>query len=834
MVAPNPEYVEYEIRLNARSAMSELQNLATATTTYEKRVQAVRMEIDKLSKSMGVSFGAVKKSFMEADKALSDTGEGSVLFGQKSEQMWQKVEEGSKKGSNGIVNFGHVANIVFGMIIHQGINLVINAFQSMFSMALKGLRELETATYNLVQAERTLSEQGIDITPQGLDQSIQKLQKLDPLLSKIQATEAVSRVSSLVAPAVGLNAQEIDQLTQAIAILAVKNKGLGKSFEEVESQVSNAFLSGKVSVGINQLGVKITDQIVKDEALRLGLVKTADEYDKLTGKMQANIKARAMLSVLTQATSKDVAHLPEFFKTADAQFTIFQARMQDFFTKIGTLAAPILIKLFSTLAEGFQKATEWMDKNRDSLSVFTGILAEAVPIFLKLATIALKFSVAFADAIAKAISGLQSLINKLPFLKRAIETISGRTTPDIGAASDTPTGSSLEFSAGNESGNKRAEMLKEQEDKLTEIFKDARDKRLDIDRDYNNKLQDLSLNYAQKLEDIARNTSQKVADAQRDYSDKIADINRDTEQKKQDAIEESHKKSIEEEQKYQDELKKLREKYLMDLEDALHERDARQILRLMRQYQIDKDNAKKQREVDQQKAQEELQQKLVDIEKERKLKLEQAKQDLADKLRDIKIAADRERAEARINYQRQLNDAAIAHRRALEEQRIFLQRKLRDLAEALAKEYNMTATSLKALSSLYSGFTATVSSIGSPIGNASAPSSVNAGTYTPVVNTGFSGSGMYGTGGLAEGGTFLATRPQTINVAENRPEVITATPLGRPGRDISKLFTNGSMGGGGGQIEVALTLSPDLEARVIKNTLDETANIVTRINRSKS
>ena len=93
---------------------------------------------------------------------------------------------------------------------------------------------------------------------------------------------------------------------------------------------------------------------------------------------------------------------------------------------------------------------------------------------------------------------------------------------------------------------------------------------------------------------------------------------------------------------------------------------------------------------------------------------------------------------------------------------------------------------------------------------------------------------MYGTGGLAEGGTFLATRPGTINVGENRPEMITATPLGKPGKDISKVFSNAGGGGmGEGKIEIGMTLSPDLEARIISQTLSETANVVLKINRSK-
>ena len=93
-------------------------------------------------------------------------------------------------------------------------------------------------------------------------------------------------------------------------------------------------------------------------------------------------------------------------------------------------------------------------------------------------------------------------------------------------------------------------------------------------------------------------------------------------------------------------------------------------------------------------------------------------------------------------------------------------------------------------------------------------------------------------GGLAEGGSFLATTPRTIKVAENRPELITATPLGRPGADINKLFMQSGNGGDssgmGGQLELELTLSPDLEARIVRKSLDNAANVVMKINRSKT
>jgi hypothetical protein len=66
-------------------------------------------------------------------------------------------------------------------------------------------------------------------------------------------------------------------------------------------------------------------------------------------------------------------------------------------------------------------------------------------------------------------------------------------------------------------------------------------------------------------------------------------------------------------------------------------------------------------------------------------------------------------------------------------------------------------------------------------------------------------------------------------------ELATFTPIGRSGSDVNKLFSSigGGGGSGGGAINIELLLSPDLEARIVKNTLGQTANIITRTQRTK-
>jgi len=856
MVAPtgDNEQVRYDILIESKQAITALREMLRYTQDNTTKMLEFSNMVIEQSKRWGMSLQQTVDIYRQLNAELAKSKKGTLfgqtggqdLFGQadkyleslqKSGRITDGISEGANTVANGLNQMGeagekagnkiglgmHFARIALGALVAMIVFNVISAFQNLFRMAIKGLEELETATYNLANAERTLSEQGINIVPKDFDKMIAQLQKLDPLLSKIQATELVSSLSTKVAPAVGLTKDEIQQLAQSIAILSIRNKGLGKSFEEVESQVENAFLSGKVSTGINQLGIKITDQIVKDEALRLGLVSTAKEFDNLTGKMEANIKARAMISLLTANTNKDLAHLPDFFKTADAAFGIFQARLQDLMTTFGQKFAPLLKAIFMDLADLLTRMLDYIEKNGEAFDVFvTGLTVLARGVFA-LIELFLKLQM----AIGKAGASLYEFFSRIPGMKQLMDAVGGPPP-----AQDTPTSSTSDFASSEEQQNQER-LLKAQEEyqnKLQDIMKDSADKKLDIERDYQRKLYDINRDYNYKLEDIARNTAQKREDALRNYNQKVEDINRDAEQKIADAQAEANKKKIDKEQEFQNRLRELREKFLFDLEDALRERDARQVLRLIRQYNMDKKNLEERHKLDQEQAKKDLKDKLAQIELERQQKLEAAKRDYDERLKEIAIGEQRELAEARLWKQRQLEDARLWHQRQLQEQQQYLQRKLRDLADALRAEYNLTSQGMQAINSLLaagynlpSGYTP-VSANGAVTGGSSNGAFAS---FSDTFNQLTGGAGY----GFAEGGSLIATRPTRALFGEKGPERVDITPLNRPGNNVGKMF--GDKSGMGGDVKILLQLSPDLEARIVDSSMENIAVHLERIVRSK-
>lgn len=90
-------------------------------------------------------------------------------------------------------------------------------------------------------------------------------------------------------------------------------------------------------------------------------------------------------------------------------------------------------------------------------------------------------------------------------------------------------------------------------------------------------------------------------------------------------------------------------------------------------------------------------------------------------------------------------------------------------------------------------------------------------------------------GPQAFGGTYFASRPTNATFGERGPELAMFIPLSGAMSSISKISGSGGAlaGQGGGKMEIFLTLSPDLEARVINTTMDKTANIIARVNNSK-
>lgn len=828
MVAPtSDEQVRYDIIIEAKAALQSLRDMLKVVNDNKLKVLEFSQVIQQQSKMWGVSWqyalGVYKQLNAELSKSKQATLFGNVggkdLFkdtenylgsleqagrlqsqvGTSAQEMGEKTENATKRAVRGVDAMRIALGVLVSMLIFQ----VIQAVQNAFSQMVNNIKESELAIYNLINAERRLSEQGIEVNPKGLQDIINSVQTLVPILSKIQAQELVSRIATNVAPALHLTTEQIKQMAEATALLYIRNKALGKSFDEVESQLTNAFLTGKVSVGINQLGVKVSDQIVRDEALRMGLVKTAKEFDNLSGEAEAHVKAVAMLSVVYKNATQDIGSVSDYMQTFDAQSELTKKSWSDFLTTLGQVFGPALSEGLKVVSNGIQFVISLLEKAKplfqQEAAYFVAFMETAKgtgnQIFTPQGFLALVTSQKFADNLDK--------------VKKSFQ--------ELGDAADTPTAA--------------IDSMQEAMDKFdAEGFKQKVD---DILADAQNSREDLATKFGQKRSDIDLEYQRKAADAEKDYNRKVQDINRDAEREIANLKEKQRQDDLKAEEDYQLRLWELRMRFLMDLEDALHARDARQVIRLQKQYEIDKEALARKQALDDKQRAADQKNALEDIEIKRKQRLEDAKIEYQQKLDDQRVAKQRELDDLNVWYQQELSDL---------QQNI--QRKLQTLIQGWIEEQKITesnAAQVYAILYKYFGpggmtdalyaYMASKLSMSAAVPISSLPynftSQPTSTTQKAKTDTQFQRHNF------AEGGTLLATRPTTVTFGENGPEMGQFTPLTRLGANVGKIFGASGNTGAEGTITVEVLLSPDLEARVVDKSMNGVANVIAKVNRIK-
>lgn len=860
MSLPSDESVRYDIKIEAQAALKSLQELLRATKDNNDKIIQFSQTVIAQSKLWGVSWQQALNVYKQLNAELSKQ-KSPTLFGQTggknlmagTEQYLQSLEQagrlqtqvgtsanemasGVEGGTRRMVRGLDAVRIALGAIVAMIVFQVIQAFQNFFGGAVKNAQELEAALYRIHNAERILSQEGIDITVKGLEEGIKRIKKLLPIFSKEDITGLVGQVA-ITTKSLKLTEDQIVDLSEAISVLNV-NSAEEETLQQTAQKVLSSLLTDNAK-GVSSLGIKLGDAALQTKGLELGFLQAGEAASALTD----HEKALTKVAIVIGAGKDSIAGLNEFLDSNTAKIMSNKAAWEDLKTTVGQVILPFIpvaTKFFSLLNDGFNSV-------KVALFILMTVLTSFLTVFRMVMSGNIKSLGEFQKALhdvgeeAKKIFAKQFFPEGLP--DNAPQAVKELIGPYIKPPTETPTG--VGTGLGEEdtkTQEKRIKAVQDAEKKIQDAMKDSADKKLDIERDYGRKLEDIARNYEEKLQDIARNTAEKREDALRAYNQKVEDINRDADQKIAEAKDDARRKEKDKEQEFLNRLRELREKFLFDLEDALRARDARQVLRLIRQYQMDKKNLEEKRKLDQQQSQVDLQRKLQDIERDRKLKLEAAKREYDDKLKDIAIGEARALAEAQIWRRRQLEDARLWHQRQLAEQREFLQRKLRDIADALKQELQMTsagaqaattilAASLAAQSALLaqfaSGAMTPISANGAITGGSATSSFPN---YSSTFSSLTSGHGY----GLAEGGTLLATRPTRLNVAENEPEVVTAVPLSKLGQSMGSNIGGLSGQGMESSLSLRIMLSDGLMAEIVDTSLDRVATVIETVQREKS
>ena len=655
--------------------------------------------------------------------------------------------------------------------------------------------EFAKAVYQLQIGINAIRRAGVEITLQDVYENLDRLQAKFGIFSRKELVEGSAALINLTRD-FGLTKEEIFSLQDAIATLAVVN---GRAMDDVQRTVALAISSGYTE-GLQRLGVSINRVTIALEAERLGFGRN---YMSLTEQQ----RAQATYNLILEKTSKYQDDLEEYQNSAPGQIDAMKASWKDLWTEIGENIIPAFGALASILDTILERLVSFNQHIQESkLPEWIINLSKYAPWLVGGASLAWAKSMqAKAEEPEVTDEEKQKQLNER--LNEAASALWEKTL----------------------------EIQDEYTEKLNDNYEDYLQDREDLLISYNQKAEDIERNFAQKLEDIEINVSQKNSDAWTSYYQQLEDINTWYNQAVEDANSDHQQKLLEAEEDFQDEMRKLRQQFLFDLEDAIRERDAKQAMLLIRQYNFDKQQAQQNQEDNQEEINDDYQQELQDLRKQKARKLAEARDELNRRFAEIQREYIRELEELGIWKQREYEERELWYQRELEQTEINLQRKnesaakarddaLRDLIKDFNKEYELTNEHWLAIFKLtdaYIGNNGALTQLvrnftefyAAALANISSSSILDPTKLSPMQQVNWGGS-------YANGGQVTVSKPTLALFGERGTETATFTPASKSG-------------GANGKVAIEVLLSPDLEARIVDNTLGEVADMVIAVEKMK-
>lgn len=813
--------------------------------TNAQVVENLKSVIKEVSSTTGAQYGQVAKG-------LEDMGVPAAQAKAALKGVNAELTEGTKHAQG----FRHGIDVIrtaLGTLVAVGIFTFLNAVQKSFADASKAARELEDSLFRLGNVERILSQGGVEVSMKGLKQGIQDIKKLFPIFSQEDVTQLVAQIS-ISTKELGLTEKQIIDLSKAVAVLNIRS-----TEEETATQTAQKVISSLITdnaKGIASLGLTFNETAIEAEGMAMKLVTAKHKVSDLTNEEKAQIK----FNILMKNTGGELSNVNEYLDTNTAKIKENAAAWHDFLTLMGQ-GINNMIPNIAPFVEKLQKSAELGNLNKlinETGKTQRGFGEDTTLIRIqsKLFTGA-KLTVKEYEHLKEVLASLpdDAILKLFPDPSAIKDRFTRELVEGLVEVKDTATGLPNPLV---DAGSVDTKGLDELDQKLEEIAIDAQHAREDLDILLAQKQEDLEIKVQLKTEDINTEYLQKAEDAAVDYNNKITDINLDAQQK----IEDAKRKARDDEEKAEAEfllrMKELREDFLMDLEDALHERDARQVLRLIKEYNLDKQKLLDKKALDDQFRKQALEADLKNIEIERQRKLESAAIEYQRKLEQLAVAKQRELDELALWKEREEQELQRWYQREQEEIDRNTKNKIERLIAGYIEEGKIHEEQQgkihdilvkwfgqnKALVDQLAGYTAMkfnemAAMAASAFASVQSMMMSSSGAYNPYISPTTAGNAtasMSPALHLAKGGQFVATRPTNMQVGEGgAAELVTVTPLSKLGSLQNKRPVNDGLDGRNGQQRIVLdmNLSPDLEARVVRKSLDSTAEVIQKINRSK-
>jgi len=922
--------------LRAKAVQAQAQAAIAPQLAQQRVQQAIYQTTQQAAKAQNAYANATTASANAANAgAMSNAklaqAQNNAAASALKAARGQQVLATNVHRSHGLMSaFGKIASFAFGNVIGTSIYSTIERVIELFQRAIQAGVEFSNSIYRLGASVRALQRLGMDITIAETVEQVEKLREQFGFMSRKEAVDGVAAVQ-LLTRNFGFTKEQMYEMTEAATTLAVIT---GKDFGETARELA-LFLSSGYAESLQRAGLAVNRLTVAEKAQEMGIKKG---YNALTEQE----RAAAGLALVLEEIAPITDEVSNYQNSLAGQVQTVNARIKDQEQSIQRLLAPIallglqikkfLIEILIRAFNSFQQINgmiqafviapvtamfktiidayvsffngDWLDpgqfyeKLKENLNqIQQGVLKNTLTIPLepdldegmyKEAGEDLADSVRegfknksdgirqeFVDAMDDGIDELTDLIkdmNKdLIEAQRELQDDMGTFDP---ALLDSMVDMWSGFFAQNE--NLTVDQLEDQQDIWEGFFGEFGT----ITDEGLNDAWEIWRDYYAKLKDIAQKEQEDIADAERELAQDLEDLARDTQQKLEDAARKYRDEEIKAERDYQEKLRRLREEYLFDLEDALRERDALQVIRLMRRYELDKAQLEREKDLEAQDRAENYRREIEDIRRQAARKAEELRIEHQRKLEEIRLQAERERQEALIARDRAIEELKQKLEQERKERQIQYEQQLEDLKkrfedeialilEKLGEQYNLTDEELTKLGSVfttilgengpiasaYGQLATTMGNMTTTIGNAvaqamaylqqlrqiqaevvSLTNSIN-GTQTSSLNQVQQSNqmpgqepGNYSPPGFALGGTSYANQPTLAMFGENGPEIASFLPINRLNSvSRSPVSSNPIPGIGaqaGGAVRVEVALGPDLEARIIDNTLGQSAEII--------
>lgn len=815
MAFPSQEKIDIiatQILLYSQQALTSLKAWNNTVTDAQAKVRLLKELIKATAKQMNGDMRGATSAVAKFSNALNVNPAIIRKIGNEGESSFKRV-----------FNSINTARIALGALTSMLLFQVIQAINQVTRDSVKQFTELEDSLWRIVVAEKALSQQGIEVSVEGLKKGIQEIKNLLPIFSEQDISGLVGKVA-ISTKELGYSEQQILDLAKAIAILNVVSTE-NEDLTQTAGKVITALLSGTTK-GVSGLGVTLNDTVIKAKAVEMEFIKSTDSLEDLTKQEKDLVK----LNIVLGTAADSLGLVDEYLKTNAAKLKENSSGWDDLKTAIGGFTSAII----PALSEVF----EFLADSVNMFKVFV-VLFDATKFSIVNIVAALSGGANAIDAIRKGIMAFKDIPRifsetaekEIPQLFATMpkdapdwfKNIFGKYLKDVETATD-----------------KTAKWKDELEDEdALKALEDIEEKIQDIILDAKQAREDLNIKLEQKRTDLDTEYDRKRADAAREHAQKLVDIDLDARRKAEDAkakLREDEKKA---EQDLLQKLKELRQRFLLDLEEALHARDARQVLRLIKEYKLEKQNILDRKKLDDEQRKDKLAEDLKAIEIERQRRIENENLDYRRRLEDLARAKAREQEELKLWYQREQEDIQRNVEQKLQKllAGYIAEGKIHETEQAkiyaiLQKYFGKDMALVDSLAQFMATRFAQISQLASMQFPVSAPYA----TYGQMPKTTTQKAKtdpLFQRHNFAEGGTLIADRPTVAMFGERGTEMAQFTPLNRTGKDVGKIFGNMSGGGINGQILVAVDLSPDLEGRIINRSLDGVADVVGRVTRRK-